>query len=114
MNVDMLGLRRLSRAMSLTWKTPHAGTTAFGTTPAAGCNPDWSAWTLGSRTQWEPLRGLIMGVDVIYQRLESARPDGTGLVTVLAATNGLTAGTYAVRDQDAWSGTFRIQRDFLP
>jgi hypothetical protein len=87
---------------------------AFGTTPAAGCNPDWSAWTLGSRTQWEPIRGLIMGVDVIYQRLESARPDGTGLVTVLAATNGLTAGTYAVRDQDAWSGTFRIQRDFLP
>jgi hypothetical protein len=72
----------------------------------AGCNPDFSAWNIGSRTQWEPVRGLIMGVDVIYNHLNSAR-----------TATGLTTGSFgpvAVSDQSAWTGTFRIQRDFLP
>ncbi len=49
--------------------------------------PDWSSWNVGSRTQWEPVKGLIMGIDVIYNRLNSAPVNATGLVnlTVLAA-----------------------------
>jgi hypothetical protein len=73
---------------------------------AAGCDPSFSAWNLGSRTQWEPLRGLIMGVDVIYSHHNTATT-ATGLVAG-------QFGTVAVADQSAWTGTFRIQRDFLP
>jgi hypothetical protein len=80
---------------------------------AAGCSPDFSMWSVGSRTQWEPVRGLIMGVDVIYQKLNSARASATNLAT-LGNNGAQPAGVYTVADQDNWTGTFRIQRDFLP
>jgi hypothetical protein len=95
-----------------------------GGNPAlTGCDPDWSAWNIGSRTQWEPVKGLIMGVDVIYNKLNTARPDATGVVALNstgnpsyagAIPNSTVVGNYIVKDMDAWTGTFRIQRDFLP
>ena len=78
-----------------------------------GCDPNFSMWSLGSRTQWEPVRGLIMGVDVMYQQLNTMKPDSTGSV-VLAANGAKAAGTYTVSDQHQWYGTFRIQRDWVP
>lgn len=97
-----------------------AATTAIcamvATNPAqgAGCNPNFSMWSLGSRTQWEPLRGLIMGVDVMYQKLNSARADETGFATTGSANGGKPAATYTVADQHQWYATFRIQRDWVP
>jgi hypothetical protein len=94
-----------------------------GIPAATGCDPDWSAWNIGSRTQWEPVKGLIMGVDVIYNKLNSATPNflntvalnSTGNPTYAGAIPNSTAvGNYFVKDMDAWMGTFRIQRDFLP
>ena len=78
----------------------------------SACNPDWSSWNIGSRTQWEPVRNLVMGVDVLYQKLIS-QTSSTGTVA-LAANGAKAAGTYTVADQSSWVGTFRIQRDFLP
>ena len=89
--------------------TPAAGAVAFG----AGCNPNFSMWSVGSRTQWEPVRGLIMGVDLMYQHLNSGRTEAAG-VTLLTATGGRAAGAYTVSDQHQWYGTFRIQRDWVP
>ena len=77
------------------------------------CNPDWSAWNIGSRTQWEPVRGLVMGVDVIYSKLTS-QTSTTGSTVALAANGAKPAGTYTIADQSAWVGTFRIERAFLP
>jgi hypothetical protein len=72
------------------------------------CNPDFSSWVLGSRTQWEPVRGWIMGVDVIYLQMDSAQTDdGT-----VAASGPRVATT--VDDQDAWVFTFRTQRNYHP
>ena len=85
--------------------------TAYGV-GATGCDPNWSAWNLGSRTQWEPLRGLIMGVDILYQKINSITTS-TGTLT-LAANGAKPAGVYTLSDQSAWVGSFRIQRDFLP
>ena len=80
----------------------------------AGCNPNFSMWSVGSRTQWEPVRGLIMGVDVMYQHLNSSRADSTNQVTLTGATGGNPAGAYDVANQHHWYGTFRVQRDFVP
>ena len=80
----------------------------------AGCNPDWSAWNVGTRTQWEPVKGFIMGVDVIYNHLNSASANAAGTLVLTTASGGRPAGTYAVSDQNSWMGTFRVQRDFLP
>ena len=84
-------------------------------TVALGCNPDWTAWTVGSRTEWEPVKGLTFGVDVIYQQINTATPNAVGsFATAAVANSGKPAGTYFVDDLNVWSGSFRVQRNFLP
>ena len=101
-----------------------------GLPAVTGCDTDWSAWNIGSRTQWEPVKGLIMGVDVIYNKQNTSNPNfagiasgaGAGLPVASGAANCVHARVrasapvpcYRAADQDAWTGTFRIQRDFLP
>ena len=100
-----------------------------GLPAVTGCDTDWTAWNFGSRTQWEPVKGLIMGIDVIYNKQNTSSPNfagiapgaGVGLpVASGACTNATAIGSsvpvpcYRAADQDAWTGTFRIQRDFLP
>jgi hypothetical protein len=93
---------------------------ASGVVPAgpAGCNPDWSAWTVGSRTEWEPVKGLTFGVDVIYQQINSANPSVVSAVgvgtPVIAPGAGKQTMNYVIDDQGVWSGAFRVQRNFLP
>jgi hypothetical protein len=98
-----------------------------------GCDPDWSAWNIGTRTQWEPVKGFIMGVDVLYNKLNSSSPNflnnagltgAGGIPTTATANANCAAGNaaalasnppcYRATDMDAWIGTFRVQRDFLP
>jgi len=80
---------------------------------AGACNPNFNTWVLGSRTQWEPVRGWIMGVDVLYAKLHTATASATGLAT-LTANGAKPAGVYTVADQSAWVFTFRTQRDYHP
>jgi len=79
----------------------------------ATCNPDWTAWTAVSRTEWEPVKGLTFGVDVIYQQINSASASAAGTVVMLQ-NGGKPAGTYITSDLGVWSGNFRVQRNFLP
>ena len=79
------------------------------------CNPDWTAWTAGSRTEWEPVKGLTFGVDVIYQQINTVQANTlTNLVTFAAQQGGKPSGTYITDDLGVWSGAFRVQRNFLP
>ncbi len=80
--------------------------------PAAGnsCNPDFSWWQLGSRTQWNPHPDLDIGVDVLWTHLNTAYK-GTA---TLGANGARPAGVYAIDDPDIVSVMFRIQRNFLP
>jgi hypothetical protein len=93
---------------------PAGGTTAapvgVGMTGVTNCNPDFSWWELGSRTQWNPHPDLSLGVDVVWEHLNTAFA-GTAL---LAANGARPAGTYNIEDQDVVSVYFRIQRNFLP
>jgi len=82
-------------------------TVAAGT--ALNCSPNWQVWEVGSRTQWNVTRGLYMGVDVIYRKLE------TGFANSVFFYNSNTtrpAGLYTASNQDAIVTTFRIHRDF--
>jgi hypothetical protein len=75
------------------------------------CDPDLSWWQAGSRTQWNPVKDLDIGVDVLYTRLNSGYA-GTAIFT---QTNGARpAGPYVVEDQEDWTFIFRMQRNFLP
>jgi hypothetical protein len=86
-----------------------AFTSAGGFTPA-NCKPDFSFWQIGSRTIWTPAAGLELGVDVLYNHINSAFQ---GPVTV-SANGTIPAGPFNARDQDVLSGVFRIQRSFVP
>jgi hypothetical protein len=96
-----------------------AGTPApVGVTGAAGaitggvsnCNPDYSFWQVGTRTQWNPHPDLDIGVDLLWTHLNTAFK-GTA---ALSANGARPAGIYTIDDQDIGSVMFRIQRNFLP
>ena len=76
----------------------------------AACDPDYSMWRVASRTMWNPVQNLDIGVEVAYTKINTAFA-GTRAV---GATFGLAAGDYAVEDQGYWSAAFRVQRNFWP
>ncbi len=83
----------------------------------AGC-ADWQAWQVGSRTVWNPVTNLDIGLEVMYTKVETAFAGGRTNCVVLGCTPGSApAGTPAVhniQDNDVWSGILRIQRNFWP
>ena len=82
---------------------------------AAGCDNNWAVWNVGTRTQWNIDSQTYIGVDVVYQALQSAtgtNAAGTG-VTVLAAANQPTA-LRTLSDQSAFMAQFRVHRNFYP
>jgi hypothetical protein len=88
-------------------------TVIFAPTLASGtCNPNFNVWQAGTRTQWNPVSQLDIGVDVLYSRLDTAM---SGAVTTATATlPGKSAGPVTFSDQDVWSVMFRVQRNFWP
>ena len=82
---------------------------AGGFTPA-NCSPDFSFWQIGSRTVWNPIADLELGLDILYNHINSAFE---GPVT--ASANGtIPPGLFTARDQNVLSGALRIQRNFVP
>jgi len=79
--------------------------------PAAGCNPDFSLWRVASRTMWNPVQNLDIGVEVAYTKIDTGFA-GPGVLTT--AQNGLAAGAYNVESDGYWSAAFRVQRNFWP
>ena len=81
----------------------------------ANCNPDWSAWNIGSRSQWNITKDLYVGLDVIYMKLNSANSGNAGNTINLASQSGdKPVSVYTVGDQDTWAATWRIHRDIVP
>jgi hypothetical protein len=79
-------------------------------TNVSNCDPNFSFWQVGSRTQWNPHPDLDIGVDVVWSHLNTAF-NGTA---TLAANGARPGGTYRIEDQDVVSVLFRVQRNFLP
>jgi hypothetical protein len=83
---------------------------SFKGSPVA-CDPDLHAWQAGTRTQWNPVSQLDVGVDVLYSKVQFA---DSGAVVALPAAGARPAGSYTIGDQDVWSVMFRVQRNFWP
>ena len=73
------------------------------------CNPDYSFYEIGSRTQWNPVQQLEIGFEILYTRHHTPYK-GAGLYTV----NAPRPAVALIDDQDVWSGFFRWQRNFYP
>ncbi len=80
----------------------------------AGCDQDWNTWWVGTRTQWNVTKDFYMGLDVLYQKMQTAQ-SSTGLLTgtgPFPAT--IVAAPIRLDDQDNWQFRFRVHRDFYP
>jgi hypothetical protein len=89
--------------------------TGFGSTAlaSAGCDNDWQTWWIGSRTQWNVTKDFYMGVDVLYQKLQSGSTP-TGLLNAPQILAASPVTPVFVTDPDNWSIRFRVHRDFYP
>jgi hypothetical protein len=94
-------------------RTAAGATPNFATGPVIGCNPDFNYWAIGTRTIWNPVPNLDIGLEVVYTKLEQ-KMDPTTTRINFAGGGGRAAGLYVPGDQDIWSALFRWQRNFWP
>ena len=83
-----------------------AGTTPnFATGAVIGCNPDFAFSQMGARTEWYPVAGVRLGLEVLYTNLETKHDPNTVRLN-LGGTN------LVPRNQGITSVIFRAQRGF--
>ena len=90
-----------------------AGKALTAITPAVGnsCSPDNSFWEAYTRTQWNPVPQLDIGLQVMYTKLNTAYK---GPATFAANGSRPAVANGIIDDQNVWSAMFRWQRNFYP
>jgi len=87
-------------------------TTGSNAVGVAGCSNNWTVWGVGSRLQWDVTKSFYIGVEAVYQNIQSATPNATGVLPApLILTN---SGATRASDESNWSFTLRMHKDFLP
>jgi hypothetical protein len=89
------------------------GATGGGVVALPGCNPDFNVWNVGTRTIWNPVPNLDVGLEVMYTKLETKHDPATTRLN-FAGAGGRPVGLYAPSSEGVISGLFRIQRNFWP
>jgi hypothetical protein len=74
------------------------------------CDPGFNFWLIGTHTDWYPVPGFRLAVEVLYTRIETAF-EGE-LVTLTKAQGARPTGVYTARDQGILSVGFRAVRSF--
>ena len=77
---------------------------------STGC-ADWATWQIGSRTIWNPVRNLDIGVEALYTDLSKSAFSGTQVTFAPAAA---APNSYNVGASHVISGIMRAQYNFLP
>ncbi len=87
-----------------------AGTTAVA---IPGCNNNWDVWGVGSRLQWDVTKSFYVGVEAIYQHVDSAQTGlaGNAITPALTLAN---SGATTWSNTSNWLFTLRMHKDFLP
>jgi hypothetical protein len=97
---------------------PAVATPNFGTFPIAGgavpgCDFSFRVWGVGSRTVWNPVKNLDIGVEVMWSQLDQ-NMDPSKVAFSFGGGGNRAAGLYAPSDEGVFSGMFRVQRNFWP
>jgi hypothetical protein len=91
--------------------TVNSAVTGVTLLPGNSCSPNQSFWEAGTRTQWNPVAQLDIGMEVLY----SARNTAFKGVANLPANGSRPAVINGIiDDQNVWSAMFRWQRNFYP
>jgi hypothetical protein len=76
----------------------------------ANCDPGFNFWTIGTHTDWYPVSGFRLAVDVQYVRIETAFEGQT--ISLNKAQGARPTGLYTAKDQGILAVVFRAQRSF--
>jgi hypothetical protein len=91
---------------------------AFSNPHGVACNNNFNVWTVGTRTQWNIDSSTYLGLDVVYEKLQTGLSGmvanyGNGGESGATATSAGT-GPRDVADQSALMVQFRVHRNFYP
>jgi hypothetical protein len=87
--------------------------TQFTNGAFAGCDYSFQIWGVGSRTVWNPVKNLDIGVEVMWSEIHQHMDAGKVALNFGGGGNR-AAGLYAPSDEGMWSGLLRVQRNFWP
>jgi hypothetical protein len=76
----------------------------------AGCDPGFNFWTIGTHTDWYPVAGFRLAIDVMYSRIETLF-DGQQ-ITLTKTQGARPTGAYTAKDDGILAVMFRAQRAF--
>jgi hypothetical protein len=85
--------------------------TAVTLLPGNSCSPNYSYWEAYTRTQWNPVAQLDIGMEVLYMHHDTAFKGPANLAANVARPAVLNG---VIDDQNVWSAMFRWQRNFYP
>src|SRR5262249_43102954 len=74
------------------------------------CDPSFVFWTVGSHTDWYPVPGFRLAVDVQYNRIGTAFSGAQ--ITLAKGIGARPTGAYTAKDQGIIGVVFRAQRSF--
>jgi hypothetical protein len=94
------------------------GVSGTGAVAIPGCENNFDAWFAATRFQYDVTKSLYLGVEFLYNRIDTAQLPGntltlTEIQRIAPAANGLQPGA-TIKDQNQLSITARIHKDFLP
>jgi hypothetical protein len=92
---------------------PNFGTNPISGGAIAGCNFAFEVWGVGSRTVWNPVKNLDIGVEVMWSQLHQ-NMDPSKILMNFGGGGNRAAGLYSPADENVVSGMFRVQRNFWP
>lgn len=78
----------------------------------AACNFAFDTWQVGTRTIWNPVKNLDLGLEVAYQQIDTKMGNLVGYNFLGSGTRA--AGIYTPANEGNFTGMFRIQRNFYP
>jgi porin-like protein len=84
----------------------------FAAVAGGTCTNNFQYWTVGSRSQWNVDSQTYIGVDVIYQKLQTALAGESG--STIAANGYQPAAVRAINNQSAIVVQARVHRNFYP
>jgi len=89
--------------------------TGVGSTAAAGvgCNNNWSTDFVGSRLQWDVTKSFYLGIEGIYDHMNSASVNTTGVIPG-GSPLVLGSATNIEPHSNVWTVSVRMHKDFLP
>jgi hypothetical protein len=89
------------------------GAAATGAAALPGCDFGFNIWGVGSRTIWNPVKNLDIGVEVMYSQID-VKMDPNLIRYNFGGSGTRPAGLYVPANEGTWVGMFRVQRNFYP